>query len=141
MSKHETPLTRRYWKSIGGTLIEEFLAVKPSTDHAKRLIDGVIILGEKTEIRKAGEIALEGKDIIVVQAKASRLGMYLLGQALFSLELLKLKNPKSIRTVAICTAGDSVLEPLAKKYGIEVVVYDKQSTDQQTLQNFNQLSI
>ena len=27
MSKHETLLTRRYWKEIGGTLIEEFEAV------------------------------------------------------------------------------------------------------------------
>ena len=56
--------------------------------------------------------------------------MYLLGQALFSLELLKLHNPKSIRTVAICTAGDAVLESLAHKYGIEVVVYDTQATAQ-----------
>jgi len=27
MSKHETPLTRKYWNEIGGTLIEEFPAV------------------------------------------------------------------------------------------------------------------
>ena len=27
MSKRETPLTREYWQSIGGTLIEEFPAV------------------------------------------------------------------------------------------------------------------
>tara|TARA_Y100001970_G_C13899964_1_gene683125 strand:- start:530 stop:643 length:114 start_codon:yes stop_codon:yes gene_type:complete len=27
MSKRETPLTRKYWESIGGTLIEEFPAV------------------------------------------------------------------------------------------------------------------
>ena len=26
MSKRETPLTRKYWESIGGTLIEEFPA-------------------------------------------------------------------------------------------------------------------
>jgi hypothetical protein len=130
MSKHETPLTRRYWKSIGGALVEEFLAVKTSKNNGKRLIDGVIILGEKTEILKAGDISIEDKNIIVVQAKAARLGMYLLGQALFSLELLKFHNPKSIRTVAICTAGDSVLEPLAQKYGIEVVIYDDQSTAQ-----------
>ena len=28
MSKRETPLTRRYWREIGGTLIEEFPAVR-----------------------------------------------------------------------------------------------------------------
>ena len=130
MSKHETPLTRAYWQGIGGTLIEEFLAVKASKVNARRLIDGVIILGEKTEILTTDEVSIEDKDIVVIQAKASRLGMYLLGQALFSLELLKLHNPKSIRTVAICTAGDSVLESLAHKYGIEVVVYDTQATAQ-----------
>ena len=25
MSKLETPMTRRYWKRVGGTLLEEFL--------------------------------------------------------------------------------------------------------------------
>ena len=28
MSKNETPLTRLYWESIGGTLVEEFPAVR-----------------------------------------------------------------------------------------------------------------
>ena len=28
MSKHETPMTRWYWQQIGGTLVEEFVAVK-----------------------------------------------------------------------------------------------------------------
>jgi hypothetical protein len=27
MSKLETPMTRRYWKRVGGTLLEEFLVV------------------------------------------------------------------------------------------------------------------
>ena len=34
MSKHETPLTRKYWRSVGGTLIEEFPAVKKSSIKA-----------------------------------------------------------------------------------------------------------
>ncbi len=29
MSKHETPLTRRYWKEIGGTLITAQKSSKP----------------------------------------------------------------------------------------------------------------
>jgi hypothetical protein len=28
MSKHETPMTRWYWRQVGGTLIEEFVAVE-----------------------------------------------------------------------------------------------------------------
>jgi hypothetical protein len=48
--------------------------------------------------------------------------MYLMGQALFSRELMKPFRPASIRTVALCAKDDSVLRPLAEEYGIEVVV-------------------
>jgi hypothetical protein len=41
MSKLETPLTRKYWKRMGGTLIEEFPVVKRSKTAAPRWIDGV----------------------------------------------------------------------------------------------------
>jgi len=58
---------------------------------------------------------LAGKDIIVVQAKANRLGMYLMGQALFSRELMKPFRPASIRTVALCAEDDSVLRPPAEE--------------------------
>ena len=123
MSKLETPLTRRYWEETGGTLIEEFLAVPGSADRGKRLLDGVIVLDEAFERKSAKAVELEGKNIIVVQTKASRLGMYLLGQALFSARLMERFRPASIRSVAICTKGDVVLEPLAKEYGLEIVVY------------------
>ena len=124
MSKRETPLTRRYWKSVGGTLVEEFPAVISSKTNGKRLMDGVIILNEETRIAKANEVEIEGKDIIVVQTKANRLGMYLMGQSLFSKELMLKFKPKSIRTVAICVKDDSIMRELTDKYGIEVVIYD-----------------
>ena len=60
--------------------------------------------------------------MVVVQTKANRLGMYLLGQALFSKKLIKKHNPKSIRTVAICGKGDEVLRKEAEIEGIEVIV-------------------
>ena len=125
MSKRETPLTRRFWRETGGTLIEEFLAVTKRRDCGWRRIDGVIVLGEPMRIAKQSEIAIEGRDIVVVQtkAKSSRLGMPLLGQALFSRYLLEQFKPRTIRTVAICGKGDSVLEPLAKKHDIEIVLY------------------
>jgi len=123
MSKHETPLTRRYWQETGGTLVEEFLAVPLGPDCGKRLIDAVIILGEPFERRSAKSVEIEGKNIIVVQTKATRLGMYLLGQAVFSARLMERFRPASIRSVAICTNGDAVLEPLAKDYGVEVIIY------------------
>jgi hypothetical protein len=85
-------------------------------------LDGVIILGGPFEIQPADSVEIMGKDIVLVQTKASRLGMYLLGQAVFSRRLMEPFKPASIRSVALCTKGDSVLEPLAKEYGVEVVV-------------------
>ena len=65
MSKHETPLTRRYWESVGGTLIEEFPAVRRSKTHGPRLIDGVIVLGEETKIAKAAKTVTGVKKVSV----------------------------------------------------------------------------
>ena len=123
MSKHETPLTRRYWEEVGGTLIEEFPAVLRGTGNAQRLLDGLIIQGEPKVIAKATVVTIKGKNIIVLQTKANRLGMNLMGQAIISKKLMERFEPKSIRSVAICTEGDSVLEPLLKDYGIELVIY------------------
>ncbi len=33
MSKNETPMTRWYWKQLGGTLVEEFIVVHGSVDR------------------------------------------------------------------------------------------------------------
>ena len=79
MSKLETPLTRRYWREVGGTLIEEFPAVRPGQGRGQRMIDAVIIPDWPFEIKTAREVDISGKDIIVVQTKVSRLGMYLMG--------------------------------------------------------------
>ena len=123
MSKHETPLTRRYWESVGGTLIEEFPAVLRGEANAQRLLDGVIVLGDRNVIANFPDVEIEGKDIIVVQTKANRLGMYLIGQAIISARLMRRFNPNSIKSVAICTKGDSVLEAFLPDYGVELVVY------------------
>ncbi len=123
MSKHETPLTRRYWEQVGGTLVEEFPAVFRGTGNAQRLLDGLIIQGEPKVIAKATEVTIKGKNIIVLQTKANRLGMNLMGQAIISKKLMERFEPNSIRSVAICTEGDSILEPLLKDYGIELVIY------------------
>jgi hypothetical protein len=123
MSKHETPLTRRYWEEVGGTLIEEFPAVLRGSGNAQRLLDGVIIVGESTKVARSSEVSIKGKDIIVLQTKANRLGMNLMGQAIISKKLMERFEPKSIRSIAICSEGDSVLEQYLAEYGIELVVY------------------
>lgn len=63
-----------------------------------------------------------GKDVIVIQTKAQRLGMYLMGQAFFSRALVEKLGPRSVRTVAVCAQDDEELRPLAEAHGIEVVV-------------------
>lgn len=125
MSKKETPLTRKYWEEISGTLIEEFLAVPKGKNNSQRLIDGVILLGEDKKIVKWDQVIIENKDIIILQTKANRLGMYLMGQALFSIELMKKFNPRSIRSVMICTKDDEVMRNIAEKYGLEIKIYEQ----------------
>lgn len=112
MSKNETPMALRYWEQVGGTLVEEFAAIPKGNNHGPRTLDAVIIVGEPKKRARMRDIEIEGKDIIVVQTKASRLGMYLMGQAVFSLELMKRYKPRSIKSVALCTKSDSILEPL-----------------------------
>jgi hypothetical protein len=122
VSKLETPMIRRYWEQVGGTLIEEFMAVPRKPGQGRRMIDGIIVLGGPRKIATSSEVDIAGKDIIVIQAKAQRLGMYLMGQAVFSPELMKPFKPASIRSVALCSETDSVLEPLLAPFGVEVIV-------------------
>ncbi len=125
MSRNETPMTIWYWEKNGGTLIEEFLAVSKMKDQGRRLIDGIIILDEEKKRLPVGtKVSLEDKDVIVIQTKNERLGMYLMGQTLFSLQLIKKYfNPRSARAVALCQKSDKVLQPMLEAYeGCEVVV-------------------
>lgn len=123
MSKHETPMTRWYWQQVGGTLIEEFIAVKGTSDCGVRVLDGVIIKDGDLRIAKQSEVSLEGKDVIVVQTKANRLGMSLMGQAFFSAQLIKRFNPRTVISVALCNQDDSELRPLFEQYpSMKVVV-------------------
>ncbi len=124
MSKHETWRTRQYWRDTGGLLIEEFYVIRNSKKNNTgcRRIDGVIVLGEKKRIANTPHYDLQGKDIIVIQTKATRLGMSLMGQAFFSRELIKRFNPNSIRVVAICKQSDLEMEKLCSEHNIKVVV-------------------
>ena len=126
MSKRETPMILAYWKRVGGTLIEEFQMVRGDPVCGPRRADAVIVLGGKRRRVPRGEratMSIEGKDVIVVQAKRGRLGMYLMGQAVFSAELIKrFKKPKSLKSVILCEKDDAVLRPLLAPFAnVEVV--------------------
>jgi len=124
MSKHETPMTRLYWQQAGGTLIEEFCAVPRSSNCGVRLIDGIIIKDEPHQIARRTKVSIEGKDIIVTQAKANRLGMNVMGQAFFSEQLMHTFKPRSIEPVALVLKDDVVLRPVFEGHaGMQVVIY------------------
>jgi len=124
MSMHETPMIQWYWKNVGGTLIEEFQAVKRSPTTGQRLIDAVILPNEPTKQAHWRDVTVEGKHVVCVQAKRGRLGMNLMGQTFFSAELLKLMGATHVTSIALCEKDDSVLHPLLSQHqGMEVVIY------------------
>lgn len=123
MSKHETWRTKEYWRQVGGTLVLEFQAIQQRRGrNGKRLLDGVIIKNGIDQIVGSGSASFEGEDITVIQTKGSRLGMYLMGQAFFSREIMRRYNPRSIETVAICAQGDAEMEALCTQFDIKVEI-------------------
>ena len=132
MSKHETPMTRWYWRTVNkrqGLLIEEFPAVKRdgTAGKNKRHIDGVIVLGEKADRRgprKGDRELVKGKEVIVIQSKARRLGMGLIGQVVVSRELLKDLKAKVVKSVGVCREDDQLLQKVLRRFKkCEAVVY------------------
>jgi hypothetical protein len=117
-------MIRWYWEQVGGTLIEEFHAVRSSPTNARRHLDGVIICGGERRIARTREVSLADKDVIVIQAKARRLGMYLMGQVLFSARLIEQRfQPRSVLSVALVRYDDSVMRGLLEAHsGMEVVI-------------------
>jgi hypothetical protein len=119
-------MTLAYWSRVGGTLIEEYVIVPPGAGRGVRLVDAIILADGPTTrlpIDATRHVGLDGRDVIVVQTKGSRLGMYLLGQAYFSKLLVERRfKPRSVRSVAVCTATDAALELIAVEHGVEVVV-------------------
>jgi hypothetical protein len=111
---------------VGGTLLE-FVVVPRGPGVGPRWLDGIIIVdGDHRIASRKERVSLDGHELIVVQAKAERVGMYLLGQALLSRLLLEDRcAPRSVRTVALCAIDDVVLRPFAKRFGTEVVVDDR----------------
>ena len=124
MSKRETPMTRWFWQQTGGTLIEEYPAVTRTKTRGPRWLDAVIVTSLPTAALPPGTaLPLSGHDVIIVQAKNSRLGMYLMGQTLFSVEIIHLFNPRSVRSIALCSQDDELLRPMLERFeGCEVCI-------------------
>jgi hypothetical protein len=134
MSKHETPMTEWYWRTLNkgkGQLIREFTAVEGGKGRAegKRHIDGVIICGKVSGNRKGkkGDRAkVKGKKVIVIQSKAKRLGMYLIGQTIVSRELMKALGAKVVLSVAVHRKDDPVMRKVLESFRkCQAVVYPR----------------
>lgn len=127
MSKGETPMVEAYWQSVGGLLVEEFQAVPPSLVTSGRWVDSLILPARERRRFRWPHVppgfAIDCEEVIDVQAKAKRLNMPVMGQALFSAELVKLRfRPSRVRAVALCTKDDAALRALLAPFGIEAVV-------------------
>ena len=127
MSQNETPMTRWYWREVlkQGTLIEEYVAVERANDgsNASRFMDGLVILDGAFEISDDVTCDIAGKNVVVIQSKNKRLGMYLMGQTLFSRGLILKKKPKSVRSVALCREDDKEMHALLLAHpGMEVYI-------------------
>ena len=120
MSKHETPMTEWYWREVlkQGTLIKEYVAVERGEDdsNAPRFMDGLVVMDGPIKISDEIRMEITGKDVVVIQSKNKRLGMYLMGQVVFSRELLLKKGAKSVRSVAVCRKDDKVMRELLEAY-------------------------
>ena len=133
MSKLETPMTEAFWEHHAhGAFISEYCLVK--RDKARgcggRWADA-IILPEQPHGRATFNDypTLKGHNVIVVQTKASRMGMYLMGQAVFSARLvIDHQGAASVRSILLCTKSDSVLLPFLKDYP-EVEVWTSNPAD------------
>jgi len=124
MSTLETPITRWFWSQTGGTLVEEFPLTPRTRSSAGRWADGLILPDGPNQISMASEVSVDGRDVIVVQTKAHRLGMYLMGQALFSQRLMyENYQPRLVTSIALCTQDDDVLRPMLEAFtDIRVVI-------------------
>ena len=118
MSKRETPMTEGFWLSqANGMFFAEYPLVRVAADRATRLVDGLILPDEPHGRGNWRDHAsLSGRRVIVIQTKVGRMGMYLMGQALFSARLALACGAASVRSILLCHQPDGALLPLLKPF-------------------------
>ena len=111
-------MTEAFWQSHApGALLPEYTLVRAGPDCGRRCVDAVILPDEPH--RRATPFdypSIDGHNVIVVQTKRGRMGMYLMGQAVFSAKLALACGAKSVRSVLLCNQADSVLLPLLEPF-------------------------
>lgn len=122
-------MIQRWWADAGiaGALAEEFTIVRRRPPVQVRRLDAIVVVdgGPPARVIDRTQVpALAGRDVVVVQAKASKLSEGLCGQAIGSIFLAERHGPASVRSILICAADDPVLRRMVEAHGVEVVVVD-----------------
>jgi hypothetical protein len=109
---------RGFWLSQAhGLFFAEYPLVRRAADRATRLVDGLILPDEPHGRGNWRDHAsLSGRRAIVIQAKVGGMGMYLMGQALFSARLALACGAASVRSILLCHRPDGALLPLLKPF-------------------------
>lgn len=119
MSKHETPMTEGFWMSEAhGAFVPEYPLLKTTDpDRAQRWADAVIFPDERHRRASAAEYpTLTNRRVIIIQTKRGRMGMYLMGQALFSSGLARGQGAMAVRSILLCHRSDLALIPLLRPF-------------------------
>ena len=130
MSKHETHMTECFWETCtNGAFLPEYPLVRRGPDCSNRLADAVILPDEPHHRASVKDYpSLADRRVIVVQTKRGRMGMSLMGQALFSARLVLLSGAASVRSILLCRHSDGALLPLLKEFAdIEVWLFEDAS--------------
>jgi hypothetical protein len=131
MSKHETHITECFWETCtnGALLLEYPLVRRRGLDCSNRLADAVILPDEPHHRASVKDYpSLADHNVVVVQTKAGRMGMYLMGQAVFSARLAVASGAACVRSILLCRRSDSALLPLLKDFPeVEVWLFDDAS--------------
>jgi hypothetical protein len=111
-------MTEGFWQSVAhGLFIPEYLLVQPAHDRSPRRVDALILPDEPHGRARTRDCAdLRGRSVIVVQTKPGRMGMYLMGQALFSGRLAQAAGAASVRSILLCHKTDAALLPLLSSF-------------------------
>lgn len=111
-------MTEGFWQAASpGAFIPEYPIVRRTKDQASRWIDALILPEEPHGRARATDYPdIHGRNVVLVQTKVGRMGMYLMGQALFSARLALAVGAKPVRSILLCHKADAALVPLLEAF-------------------------
>jgi hypothetical protein len=134
----EDRLLYAYWQAVGGVIYTEVViggqrkANSWPSGSKPRRIDGVRILLPEVLNADSDIITYSWKNadefehkiqeyvVEVIEVK-TRLGRYVIGQAIIGVDLLELASqPKQVHSVVVCKIGDPLMELLCQKRNVKV---------------------